>query len=86
LFGDDARSQRLALRAPHQLARFIARKGSVTLDGVSLTVNGVSGDEFDINLVPHTLDVTTLGTLQVSQSVNLEIDVMARYAERLLAD
>lgn len=83
---DDARSLRLVLRAPRQLARFIARKGSVTLDGVSLTVNGVSGDDFDINLVPHTLEVTTLGALQVGQHVNLEIDVMARYAERLLAD
>ena len=83
---DDARSLRLALRAPQSLARFIARKGSVTLDGVSLTVNGVDGDDFDINLVPHTVSVTTLGALQPGQAANLEIDVMARYAERLLKD
>lgn len=81
----DARSQRFRLRAPHALARFIARKGSVALDGVSLTVNAVDGDEFEINLVPHTLAVTTLDQWQVGDAVNLEIDLMARYAERLLA-
>lgn len=81
----DARSQRLRLRAPAELARYIARKGSVTLDGVSLTVNAVEGAEFTINLVPHTLAVTTLGTLVPGDRVNIEIDTMARYAERLLA-
>ena len=80
----DARSQRLRFRAPAALARYIARKGSVTIDGVSLTVNDVDGAEFGVNLVPHTLAVTTLGALTVGTSVNLEIDVMARYAERLL--
>lgn len=80
----DARSQRLRFRAPAALARYIARKGSVTLDGVSLTVNDVDAADFGVNLVPHTLAVTTLGALTVGASVNLEIDVMARYAERLL--
>ena len=80
----DGRSERFTLRAPAELARFIARKGSVALDGVSLTVNVVDGDEFEINLVPHTLAVTTLDQWQVGDAVNLEIDLMARYAERLL--
>jgi riboflavin synthase len=79
----DARSQRLAVRVPQELARFIARKGSVTLDGVSLTVNEVRGTEFDINLVPHTLAVTTLGSLAIGDRVNLEVDLVARYIERL---
>jgi riboflavin synthase len=81
----DARSQRLRLRAPAELTRYLARKGSVALDGVSLTVNAVAGAEFDINLVPHTLAVTTLGDLAVGDRVNIEIDTIARYAERLLA-
>lgn len=81
----DARSQRLRWRAPAGLARYIARKGSVTLDGVSLTVNAVEGAEFTINLVPHTLAVTTLGMLAAGDQANIEIDTMARYAERLLA-
>lgn len=81
----DARSQRFRLRAPAELARYLARKGSVALDGVSLTVNAVAGTEFDINLVPHTLAVTTLGELQPGARCNIEIDTMARYAERLLA-
>jgi riboflavin synthase len=80
----DARSQRLRLRAPAELARYLARKGSVALDGVSLTVNAVAGAEFDINLVPHTLAVTTLGEFQPGTRVNIEIDTMARYVERLL--
>lgn len=80
----DARSQRFRLRAPPELARYLARKGSVALDGVSLTVNAVAGAEFDINLVPHTLAVTTLGELQPGARVNIEIDTMARYVERLL--
>ena len=82
----DARSQRFRLRAPAGLARYIARKGSVALDGVSLTVNAVAGAEFDINLVPHTLAVTTLGDLGVGDRVNIEIDTIARYAERLLGE
>ena len=81
----DARSQRFRLRAPAQLARYLARKGSVALDGVSLTVNAVAGADFDINLIPHTLEVTTLGVVAAGDRVNLEVDTIARYAERLLA-
>lgn len=80
----DAGSLRQRWRAPHALSRYIARKGSVTLDGVSLTVNAVDGDCFEVNLIPHTQSVTTLGALQAGARVNLEIDLMARYAERLL--
>jgi len=75
---------RFALRAPGQLARFIAPKGSVTLDGVSLTVNAVEGDTFSVLIIPHTLKVTTLGGLKQGDEVNLEVDLMARYAARLL--
>jgi riboflavin synthase len=75
---------RLGLRAPAGLARFIAPKGSVTLDGVSLTVNEVDGDIFSVLVIPHTLQVTTLGTLAVGEDVNLEVDLMARYAARLM--
>jgi riboflavin synthase len=79
----DARSLTVTLAAPATLARYIARKGSVTLDGVSLTVNGVDGENFSINLIPHTLEVTTLGALAPGVRVNLEIDLLARYVERL---
>jgi riboflavin synthase len=65
------------------LARYIARKGSVTLDGVSLTVNAVDGADFFVNLIPHTLEVTTLGALRAGSKLNLEIDLLARYVERL---
>ena len=75
---------RLALRAPAPLARFIAPKGSVTLDGVSLTVNEVNGDAFSVLIIPHTLKVTTLGGLVAGDDVNLEVDLMARYAARLI--
>jgi riboflavin synthase len=75
---------RLAFRAPAALSRFIAQKGSVTLDGVSLTVNEVEGDTFTVLIIPHTLAVTTLGALRVADPVNLEIDQMARYAARLM--
>lgn len=74
---------RMALRAPHELAKFIAPKGSVTLDGVSLTVNEVDGDTFSVLVIPHTLKVTTLGALAAGDTINLEIDLMARYAARL---
>ena len=74
----------LRVRAPSGLERYIARKGSVTVQGVSLTVNAVSGRLFDINLIPHTLDVTTLKRLQPGSPVNLEIDMLARYVERML--
>jgi len=79
----DARSLSVTLAAPAPLARYIARKGSVTLDGVSLTVNAVEGANFSINLIPHTLEVTTLGGLAPGVRLNLEIDVLARYVERL---
>ena len=72
------------LGAPRELARYIARKGSVCLDGVSLTVNRVDGDEFEVNLIPHTLEVTTLSRLAQGVKVNLEIDLDARYLERML--
>ena len=75
---------RFELRAGHQLARFIAPKGSVALDGVSLTINEVAGDTFSVLIIPHTLKVTTLGTLAVGEEVNLEVDRMARYAARLI--
>src|SRR5438128_5484957 len=75
---------RLALRVPKPLARFIAQKGSVALDGVSLTVNDVTADTFSVLIIPHTLGVTTLGVLKEGDSLNLEVDVMARYAARLM--
>ena len=79
----DARSTRMVFEAPAALGRFIARKGSVALNGVSLTVNEVEGAQFGVNLIPHTLQVTTLGELLPGASVNLEIDQVARYVERL---
>ena len=75
---------RLAFRVPTALSRFIAQKGSVALDGVSLTVNEVDDDSFAVLIIPHTLAVTTLGALRVGDPVNLEIDQMARYAARLM--
>jgi len=75
---------RFVLRAPADLARFIAPKGSVALNGVSLTVNEVGGDTFSVLIIPHTLSVTTFGALRQGDDVNLEIDTMARYAARLL--
>jgi riboflavin synthase len=75
---------RLTLRAPAELARFIAPKGSVALDGVSLTVNEVQGDTFSVLIIPHTLNVTTFGSLRTGAKMNLEIDLIARYAARLL--
>lgn len=89
-FDPAGESRLLRVRAPAELARFVARKGSVTVDGVSLTVNRVSdttqGAEFDINLIPHTLEVTTLGRLAPGARVNLEIDLIARYVERMLGE
>ena len=74
----------LRVRAPASLSRYIARKGSIAVDGVSLTVNAVRGAEFEVNLIPHTLAVTTLKDRRAGDRVNLEIDPLARYAERLL--
>lgn len=78
-------SHELVIRAPAALAGYIAKKGSVTIDGVSLTVNRVDGRDFSINLIPHTVQVTTLKRLAAGSSVNLEIDLIARYMERMLA-
>jgi len=77
-------SHELVIRAPAELAKFIARKGSITVDGVSLTTNRVDGAEFSINLIPHTVAVTTLKRLQAGTRVNLEVDLIARYVERML--
>ena len=74
----------LEVRAPESLGRYIARKGSITVDGVSLTVNSVDGPTFTVNLIPHTLQATTLGVLQPGCQVNLEVDLIARYCERLV--
>jgi riboflavin synthase len=76
-------SARFMLRAPKALSRFIAQKGSVALDGVSLTVNDVAGDIFSVLIIPHTLSVTTFGAMRAGDKLNLEIDTMARYAARL---
>lgn len=73
----------LRVRAPGHLSRFIAQKGSITVDGVSLTINDVEDDVFDLMIIPHTAQVTTLGALTSGTNVNLEVDVMARYAARL---
>jgi len=80
----DAGSLRMQWRAPAALARYIARKGSVTLDGVSLTVNTVRDAQFEVNIIPHTQAVTTLGSMRPGAPANIEVDLMARYAERLL--
>ena len=77
-------SARLVIQAPAALARYIARKGSIAVDGVSLTVNKVEGERFEINLIPHTREVTTLKRLAPRARVNLEIDMIARYVERML--
>jgi riboflavin synthase len=77
-------SHRLVVRAPAALARYIARKGSIAVQGVSLTVNRVDGAEFEVNLIPHTLSVTTLGALKPGARANLEVDLIARYVERML--
>lgn len=81
---DDARSVRFRIRAPRALARYIAHKGSITVDGTSLTVNAVEGDIFDLNIVPHTLQETIMADYRVGRQVNLEVDLVARYLERLL--
>lgn len=80
----DARAERFEFELPADLARYVARKGSVTIDGVSLTVNDVNGARFSVCLIPHTLEVTTLGMLRTGDAVNIEVDLIARYLERLL--
>ncbi len=84
-FAPVGESHELVIRAPAALAGYIARKGSITVDGVSLTVNQVDGCDFSINLIPHTVQVTTLRRLTTGCKVNLEIDLIARYCERLLS-
>lgn len=81
---EDARSRRLGFEAPLALARYIARKGSIAVDGVSLTVNAVAQTRFEVNIIPQTWTQTTLGGLKAGDAVNLEVDLIARYLERLL--
>jgi riboflavin synthase len=73
----------LVIRAPHAISKYIARKGSICVNGVSLTTNSIEKDNFAINIIPHTLEKTTLGALNVGSKVNLEIDQIARYVERM---
>ena len=81
---EDARSWRFRMRAPREIAKYIAHKGSITLDGTSLTVNIVDGAEFELNIIPHTMTNTVMGDYKVGSTVNLEVDLVARYLERLL--
>jgi riboflavin synthase len=81
---EDARSVRMRFGCPPSLAKYFARKGSVAIDGVSLTINDVGPTEFSVNLIPHTQEVTTLGEFKPGRRVNLEVDQVARYVERLL--
>ena len=82
---EDARSWRFTIKAPANLAKYIAQKGSITVDGTSLTVNAVNGSEFELNIVPHTMIHTVISDYQVGSKVNLEVDLIARYLERLTA-
>ena len=81
---EDARSIRFTVKAPDELAKYIAHKGSITVDGTSLTVNAVKGAEFELNIVPHTAQETIMSEYEVGRKVNLEVDLVARYLERLL--
>ncbi len=81
---EDARSWRMEFELPAALARYVAAKGSICLDGVSLTVNAVQGRRFDVNIIPHTFEVTSLGRRRVGDEVNVEIDLIARYLDRLM--
>ena len=83
-FTDLGESWRLVVRVPQELAKYIAIKGSVTINGVSLTINQVSGGEFSVNLIPHTLAMTNLRNLRAGNRVNLEVDLIARYVERMM--
>jgi len=83
---DDARSIRMAFEVPAELARYIAKKGSVCVDGVSLTINEVSGNTFSLNIIPHTVEVTTMGDYADGTAVNIEVDLLARYIERMLGN
>ncbi len=81
----DARSIRLTIEIPKDYQRYVAKKGSVCLDGVSLTINEVSGNRFEVNIIPHTADVTIIGAYAVGTVVNVEVDLLARYLERLIS-
>ncbi|WP_462379824.1 riboflavin synthase [Pseudomonas sp. Marseille-QA0892] len=81
---DNARAVQFTVKAPRELARYIALKGSITVDGTSLTVNAVNGDEFELTIVPHTLGETIMADYHAGRRVNLEVDLLARYIERLL--
>ena len=81
---EDARSWRFRVRSPSNIAKYIAHKGSITLDGTSLTVNTVQGADFELNIVPHTMEHTVMGDYILGSQVNLEVDLIARYLERLL--
>ena len=81
---EDARSWRFRIRAPREIAKYIAHKGSITLDGTSLTVNIVDGAEFELNIIPHTMTHTVMGDYKIGSKVNLEVDLVALYLERLL--
>ena len=81
----DARSIRLAIEIPSQYAHYVAKKGSVCVDGVSLTINEVSGNTFELNIIPHTADVTIIDSYAVGTIVNVEVDLLARYLERLIS-
>lgn len=81
---EDGRAERFEFELPAELARYVARKGSICIDGVSLTVNGAEANRFDVCIIPHTLEVTTLGALGEGDPVNLEVDMVARYIERLI--
>jgi len=80
----EGRSYRFDIKVPQVLRRYIAEKGSICIDGISLTVNQVAGETFSVNIVPHTLSMTTLGTMPIGAAVNIEVDVLARYLERLI--
>ena len=82
---EDARSWRMEFEVPHALKKYVAKKGSITINGTSLTVNSVNDNVFDINVIPHTFEVTTLGELSVGDKVHIEVDLIARYLERLLS-
>ena len=81
---EDARSWRMEFQVPEDLKKYVAKKGSITINGTSLTVNSVNDNLFDINVIPHTFDVTTLGQLKAGDQVHIEVDLIARYLERLL--
>lgn len=81
---EDGRSVKFQIQAPNELARYIAEKGSITVNGISLTVNGVNGAVFDLNIVPHTLQETTMDGFRAGTKINLEVDLIARYLERMM--